>query len=172
MAALDSKASHVPYRNSKLTHLLQTAVGGNARTAMVCTVGPSAFTAAETHHSLRFASRVKRIDLSVARKVIAHHRQDEECRQLKRDLFTLEALRTSLARSSAAREEEVALEQERRTRALDEMRISHGRQCAAFRQVGGIGGEMFVSFAFSRLHLCLFFVLSLRAGVGGAATTS
>jgi kinesin family protein 15 len=54
-------ATHVPYRDSKLTHLLQDSLGGNARTVMVAAVSPVAVNAAETLSTLRFADSAKRI---------------------------------------------------------------------------------------------------------------
>eukprot|EP00005_Dracoamoeba_jomungandri_P004321 CAMPEP_0174259218 /NCGR_PEP_ID=MMETSP0439-20130205/8071_1 /TAXON_ID=0 /ORGANISM="Stereomyxa ramosa, Strain Chinc5" /LENGTH=614 /DNA_ID=CAMNT_0015343021 /DNA_START=392 /DNA_END=2236 /DNA_ORIENTATION=+ len=52
---------HIPYRDSKLTRLLQPSLGGNARIAIVCTVSPTASCFEETHNTLKFASRAKRI---------------------------------------------------------------------------------------------------------------
>lgn len=52
---------HVPYRDSKLTRILQGSVGGNCKTTMITTVGPSASAYAETVSSLKFATRAKKI---------------------------------------------------------------------------------------------------------------
>ena len=52
---------HVPYRDSKLTRILQPSLGGNARCAMICTITPSRSHADETHNTLRFATRAKAV---------------------------------------------------------------------------------------------------------------
>ena len=81
MHALDSKAKHVPYRNSKLTYLLQGCLGGpgkSARTAMVVTCCPTAATAAESHFALQFATRVRNISLDPATRQVADARNLEE----------------------------------------------------------------------------------------------
>ncbi|KAL3691446.1 hypothetical protein R1sor_005097 [Riccia sorocarpa] len=52
---------HIPYRDSKLTRILQPALGGNARTAMICTVTPDEIHVDETRGTLQFASRAKRV---------------------------------------------------------------------------------------------------------------
>ncbi len=52
---------HIPYRDSKLTRILQPSLGGNARTAIICTVNPAAAHVDETHNTLRFACRAKRV---------------------------------------------------------------------------------------------------------------
>lgn len=59
--ALASGASFVPYRDSKLTRLLQNALGGNSATLLLATVSPSAVNAAESISTLRFADRAKQI---------------------------------------------------------------------------------------------------------------
>ena len=52
---------HIPYRDSKLTRILQTSIGGNARTAIICTITPAAAYAEETLSTIKFASRAKTI---------------------------------------------------------------------------------------------------------------
>jgi centromeric protein E len=52
---------HIPYRDSKLTRILQTALGGNSRTAIICTVTPAPIHSEETHFTLKFANRAKNI---------------------------------------------------------------------------------------------------------------
>jgi centromeric protein E len=53
--------AHVPYRDSKLTRILQPALGGNARTAILCAVTPAIMHMEETLSTLKFASRAKRV---------------------------------------------------------------------------------------------------------------
>ncbi|GAA6044957.1 hypothetical protein NBRC10513_004783 [Rhodotorula toruloides] len=55
------KATHVPYRDSKLTRLLQDSLGGNARTMMVACVSPTEFNLQETLSTLKYANRARNI---------------------------------------------------------------------------------------------------------------
>ncbi|KAL9691694.1 hypothetical protein QQ045_012120 [Rhodiola kirilowii] len=68
ISALASKTPHVPYRNSKLTHLLQSSLGGHCKTLMFVQVSPTATDLGETLCSLNFASRVRGIEAGPARK--------------------------------------------------------------------------------------------------------
>ena len=52
---------HVPYRDSKLTRLLEDSLGGNCRTTMLATISPAAESIAETLSTLKFAMRAKRV---------------------------------------------------------------------------------------------------------------
>jgi len=52
---------HIPYRDSKLTRLLQSSLSGNAQVAVVCTISPAFRSLDETHNTLKFASRAKRV---------------------------------------------------------------------------------------------------------------
>ncbi|VDN55210.1 unnamed protein product [Dracunculus medinensis] len=60
-ALIDSKAAHVPYRNSKLTRLLQDSLGGNSKTVMCANIGPASYNYDETISTLRYANRAKNI---------------------------------------------------------------------------------------------------------------
>jgi hypothetical protein len=54
-----AKKRHIPYRNSKLTFLLQDSLGGNSKTFLVANVSPSNLCSHETLSTLQFAERAK-----------------------------------------------------------------------------------------------------------------
>ena len=58
---VESKSSHIPYRDSKLTRLLQDSLGGNTKTLMVANLGPADYNYDETISTLRYANRAKNI---------------------------------------------------------------------------------------------------------------
>ncbi|KAI9204425.1 P-loop containing nucleoside triphosphate hydrolase protein [Polychytrium aggregatum] len=60
-ALVDGKSSHIPYRDSKLTRLLQDSLGGNARTLMLATLSPASYNYDESLSTLRYANRAKNI---------------------------------------------------------------------------------------------------------------
>lgn len=70
IAALGTKEGHVPYRNSKLTFLLQNSLSGQGKALMLCNVGPSTSAASESLCTLRFASKVNATNIGTARKYI------------------------------------------------------------------------------------------------------
>ena len=60
-ALSDGKSSHIPYRDSKLTRILQESLGGNSRTTLIVNCSPSSYNDAETISTLRFGERAKTI---------------------------------------------------------------------------------------------------------------
>lgn len=58
-ALVDGKTNHIPYRDSKLTRLLQDSLGGNTKTIMIAAVSPANYNYDETLSTLRYASRAK-----------------------------------------------------------------------------------------------------------------
>ena len=63
IAALASGEKHVPFRNSKLTYLLQPCLGGDCKALMLCNVAHEASSASETLSTLRFAAKVNSVEL-------------------------------------------------------------------------------------------------------------
>ncbi|KAJ7863099.1 P-loop containing nucleoside triphosphate hydrolase protein [Mycena olivaceomarginata] len=68
--AAKGKSDHVPFRNSKLTRMLQPSLSGNARISVVCTINPDASAVAESMSTLQFARRIKGVHLNAQKKEI------------------------------------------------------------------------------------------------------
>jgi kinesin family protein C1 len=68
IGAIAAKAPHVPFRNSKLTHLLSPALGGDAKTLMLVAVAPTRECAPESLCSLRFAAKVNSCELATVQR--------------------------------------------------------------------------------------------------------
>jgi len=88
-ALTDKKYTHVPYRDSKLTRVLQESLGGNAKTSLIITCSPSNFNEQETISTLRFGQRAKMIKNVVK---VNHERSAEELKLLleKKEIFLAE----------------------------------------------------------------------------------
>lgn len=66
----EGKASHVPYRDSKLTRLLQSSLSGHGHVSLICTVTPASSNMEETHNTLKFANRAKCVEIYASRNKI------------------------------------------------------------------------------------------------------
>jgi kinesin family protein C2/C3 len=89
MEALDRKASHIPYRDSKLTYLLQDSLGGNSRTMMIVAVTPVDVAYDESIHALQFATRVRRINIGAAQRNVSSKNLEETVKALTAEMKTL-----------------------------------------------------------------------------------
>ncbi|KAM1501996.1 hypothetical protein COP2_027630 [Malus domestica] len=64
------RSGHVPYRDSKLTRILQSSLGGNARTAIICTMSPAHSHVEQSRNTLLFASCAKEVTTSAQVNVV------------------------------------------------------------------------------------------------------
>jgi len=60
-ALVSNNTGHIPFRDSKLTRLLQDSLGGNTKTVMIAAISPADYNYDETLSTLRYASRAKQI---------------------------------------------------------------------------------------------------------------
>ncbi|XP_068657823.1 kinesin-like protein KIN-14F [Aristolochia californica] len=88
IASLAQKNAHVPYRNSKLTQLLQDSLGGQAKTLMFVHINPEIDAIGETISTLKFAERVSTVELGAAR---VNKDSGNDVRELKEQIATLKA---------------------------------------------------------------------------------
>ncbi|XP_020599453.1 kinesin-like protein KIN-7D, chloroplastic [Phalaenopsis equestris] len=101
----EGRASHIPYRDSKLTRLLQSSLSGQGRVSLICTVTPSSSNAEETHNTLKFAHRAKRIEILASQNKIIDEKSlikkyqveirclKEELEQLKKGMLSVNVLK-------------------------------------------------------------------------------
>jgi hypothetical protein len=87
-ALVDGKSKHIPYRDSKLTRLLQDSLGGNTKTLMVAAISPAADNYEETLSTLRYANRAKNIK---NKPKINEDPKDALLRQLQEEINLLKA---------------------------------------------------------------------------------
>ncbi|CAL4967257.1 unnamed protein product [Urochloa decumbens] len=90
----DGKATHIPYRDSKLTRLLQSSLSGQGRVSLICTVTPASSNSEETHNTLKFAHRAKCIEIQASQNKIIDEKSlikkyQTEIRRLKEELEQL-----------------------------------------------------------------------------------
>ena len=99
--ALASKSKFIPWRNSKLTHILKDSLGGNSRIVMISTVSPSLFCVDETFNTLNYSNRAKNIQTIIKKNVVSVVDRDSQVSKY-RDIISnltdeLEAKRNKLA---------------------------------------------------------------------------
>ncbi|XVF64524.1 hypothetical protein PTKIN_Ptkin09bG0176200 [Pterospermum kingtungense] len=90
----DGKATHIPYRDSKLTRLLQSSLSGHGRISLICTVTPASSNSEETHNTLKFAHRSKHVEIKASQNKIMDEKSlikkyQKEISSLKHELEQL-----------------------------------------------------------------------------------
>uniref|UniRef100_A0ACD6AF60 Uncharacterized protein n=1 Tax=Avena sativa TaxID=4498 RepID=A0ACD6AF60_AVESA len=137
----EKRSGHIPYRDSKLTRILQLSLGGNARTAIICTMSPALTHVEQSRNTLFFAACAKevtntaKINMIVSDKQLVKHLQTEVAR--------LEAeLRTPDRASSS---EIVRMEKDRKIRQMEiemeELKKERDNACSQLEELRKKMGE-------------------------------
>ncbi|EFJ37428.1 hypothetical protein SELMODRAFT_77786 [Selaginella moellendorffii] len=113
----EGKASHIPYRDSKLTRLLQSSLSGNGRITLICTITPASSNMEETHNTLKFAQRAKRIEIYAAPNRIMDERSlikkyQKEITKLKQELLLIKRGMTERPYATTNQEDLLTLRQQ------------------------------------------------------------
>lgn len=96
-ALVDGKGKHIPYRDSKLTRLLQDSLGGNTKTLMVAAVSPADYNYDETLSTLRYANRAKNIK---NKPIVNEDPKDTKLREYKEEIERLKKMLEAQSRGS------------------------------------------------------------------------
>lgn len=122
------RTGHIPYRDSKLTRILQHSLGGNARTAIICTLSPAMSHVEQTRNTLFFATRAKevtnnaQVNMVVSDKQLVKHLQKEVAR-LEAELRTPDASEKDLRIQQMEKEiEELRRQRDSALSQVDELR--------------------------------------------------
>ncbi|KAL8059142.1 hypothetical protein ABFX02_03G067200 [Erythranthe guttata] len=109
--------AHIPYRDSKLTRILQNSLGGNARTAIICTMSPAHTHVEQSRNTLLFASCAKQVNTNAQVNVVMSEKAlvkqlQRELAKMEGELRNLSSLSSSsgVSSSSALREKELLIE--------------------------------------------------------------
>ncbi|KAK0576864.1 hypothetical protein LWI29_024609 [Acer saccharum] len=89
---------HIPYRDSKLTRILQNSLGGNAKTAIICTMSPARSHVEQSRNTLLFASCAKEVSTNAQVNVVMSDKA--LVKQLQRELARLESEMKSVGSTS------------------------------------------------------------------------
>jgi chromosome segregation ATPase len=122
----EKSQGHIPYRDSKLTRILQTSLSGRAKVAVICTISPSVATAEESVNTLKFASRVK--------KIVVHAKNDlvvDDKALLQKYRGEIQDLRSKLELTT----DRLQKEKEQSQSVLVAERLDHEQQ---LRQMGSV----------------------------------
>lgn len=134
--------AHIPYRNSKLTHLLENAIGGNANIAVICTLSLEDRHASETLETLKFANRCAQVETRAVKGVIPSSEKallrakEEEIQELKLQLDAL---------NSQRKQENISRSPQQKHELADELEEMEARRDRLFAQLSQLNGEILSS---------------------------
>ncbi|VAI54941.1 unnamed protein product [Triticum turgidum subsp. durum] len=117
----EKRSGHIPYRDSKLTRILQLSLGGNARTAIICTMSPALTHAEQSRNTLFFATCAKevtntaKVNMVVSDKQLVKHLQTEVAR-LEAELRTPDRASSSDILARKIKQMEMEMEELRKQR--------------------------------------------------------
>ncbi|XP_076945696.1 kinesin-like protein NACK1 [Bidens hawaiensis] len=130
--SVGKRSGHIPYRDSKLTRILQHSLGGNARTAIICTLSPASSHVEQSRNTLFFATRAKEVTNNAQINMVVSDKQ--LVKHLQKEVSRLEAvLRTPDAsndKDTKIRQMEMELEELKRQKDLEIEELKRQRDLA------------------------------------------
>lgn len=141
MNALAENKQHVPYRDSKLTRLLQNCLGGTARTAIIVNVVPGEDATGETLNTLRFANRASKV--KVVAKISKHRNFEMLLKEALQQIKELEHFKQQSLQLSGVQEDmqekEALIEQLRLEIQMHKVQITQLQRENEFLKKSGAG---------------------------------
>ncbi|XP_050238564.1 kinesin-like protein NACK1 [Mercurialis annua] len=114
--SVGKRSGHIPYRDSKLTRILQHSLGGNARTAIICTLSPALCHVEQSRNTLYFATRAKEVTNNAQVNMVVSDKQ--LVKHLQKEVARLEAV---LRTPDPSKEKDLIIQQMERE--IEELRI-------------------------------------------------
>eukprot|EP01065_Artemidia_motanka_P047254 TRINITY_DN735_c0_g1_i1.p2 TRINITY_DN735_c0_g1~~TRINITY_DN735_c0_g1_i1.p2 ORF type:complete len:732 (+),score=345.75 TRINITY_DN735_c0_g1_i1:60-2255(+) len=134
ISALSEKQKHVPWRNSKLTRLLQDAIGGKAKATVMLTLGPSAASFHETVGTLYFGSRAMACKTEAKLQLSTDYAS--LCKKLEEMLTEQRERYTALEIQATNRQIEAQQREDRMKRQMAELKKRHDEQLKGLMSSG------------------------------------
>lgn len=121
----ENQGNHIPYRESKLTRILQNSLSGNSKIAVICTITPNQKSLDESINTLKFACKLKKVSTHTASKN-THHDDKALLQKYKREIELLRAKIEESHNDEAKMEQyENELHESRLARVALKERINH-----------------------------------------------
>lgn len=124
-ALVDGKSQHIPYRDSKLTRILQDSLGGNTKTVMCANAGPADYNYDESLSTLRYANRAKNIK---NKPVINEDPKEAMLREYQEEIARLKERLSQMPTSSSP-----AMGEQEKETIIDEVRSKANKENEALR---------------------------------------
>jgi kinesin family protein 3/17 len=129
-ALVDGKSQHIPYRDSKLTRILQDSLGGNTKTVMCANAGPADYNYDESLSTLRYANRAKNIK---NKPVINEDPKDAMLREYQEQIARLKERLAQMPTSSSPPAASDRLGEQEKEAIIDELRSKANQENEAIR---------------------------------------
>ncbi|XP_055836022.1 kinesin-like protein KIN-7E isoform X2 [Solanum dulcamara] len=163
---------HIPFRDSKLTRILQNSLGGNARTAIICTMSPAHSHVEQSRNTLLFATCAKnvitnaKVNVVMSEKALVKQLRKELAR-LEAELRNLSALAASGGSADALKEKEAMIEKMSREireltqqRDLAQSRVHHFPSSGSWTELSSVSSpdkaQWLDDYAASEVSECVY----------------
>ncbi|KAL7421908.1 Kinesin-like protein kip2 [Cryptotrichosporon argae] len=135
------KRSHIPYRNSKLTHLLENALGGDSNICVICTMSAEEEHCSETLETLKFAGRCSQVETKAKKNVL----MSSDRAVIRAKDLEIEALKAQLQTMSGSQRDVTVESSEQIAELADSVAAMEARKAKLTAQLAKLNGEILTS---------------------------